>query len=64
MNWTAMFNRSGVVVESMSDDFGTMGVPGTWYRVTDETGRELLTTRNHCEAFRLYQQRASLASGV
>ena len=55
LSWTVECVRSGITVEEASDDYGLMGVPGTWYRV--RRGVEaLLTTRNRGDALRLYQR--------
>lgn len=64
MSWTVELIRSGITLESLSDDLGTLGVPGTWYRVSDGTERGLLTTRNRGDALRHFQRRAFKASGA
>ncbi|WP_458085751.1 hypothetical protein [Streptomyces malaysiensis] len=64
MSWTAEIIRAGIALESLSDDLGTLGVPGTWYRVSDGTERGLFTTRNRGDALRRFQQRVRLASGA
>ncbi|MFD5504639.1 hypothetical protein ACFWJS_33850 [Streptomyces sp. NPDC127061] len=64
MSWTAELNRSGITLESLSDDLGALGVPGTWYRVSDGTERGLLVTRNRGDALRLFQRRVSLVPRV
>lgn len=60
MQWTVESTRSGITLESLSDDLGTLGVPGTWYRVSDGTERGLLVTRNRGDALRLFQRRVRL----
>ncbi|MFJ3588633.1 hypothetical protein ACIQUY_04995 [Streptomyces sp. NPDC090231] len=63
MNWTTETLRSGISVDVASDDFGTLGVPGTWHRV--RRGSDiLLTTRNRGDALRLFQRQAFRASGA
>ncbi|MFF4836553.1 hypothetical protein [Streptomyces sp. NPDC001315] len=64
MNWTTETLRSGISLESLSDDLGVLGVPGTWYRVSDGTERGLFVTRNRGDALRLFQRRVRLASGA
>jgi hypothetical protein len=64
MSWTVEINRSGIALESLSDDLGTLGVPGTWYRVSDGTERGLFTTRNRGDALRRWQRRVRLVSGA
>jgi hypothetical protein len=63
MTWTAEIIRSGIALESLSDDLGTLGVPGTWYRVSDGTERGLLATRSRGDALRHFQRRVRLAQG-
>lgn len=61
--WMPESVRSGITLESLSDDLGTMGVPGTWYRVTDGTERGLLVTRSRGDALRRFQNRVRMAQG-
>lgn len=63
MKWTVELIRSGITLESLSDDLGTLGVPGTWYRVSDGTERGLRTTRSRGDALRLFQRRVRLTQG-
>jgi hypothetical protein len=60
MRWEPETTRAGITLESLSDDLGTLGVPGTWYRVSDGTERGLLTTRNRGDALRHFQRRVRL----
>lgn len=62
-DWKTETLRSGVALDVHSDDRGTMGVPGTWYRVR-QGSKVALTTRNRGDALRLFQRRAFLASGA
>ncbi|WP_030248272.1 hypothetical protein [Streptomyces sp. NRRL S-455] len=61
MNWTTETLRSGIALEVASDDHGTMGVPGTWYRVR-RGARVSVATRNRGDALRLFQRRVRVAS--
>lgn len=56
--WIVESAHAGITLEVLSDDLGTLGVPGTWYRVSNGTERKLLTTRNRGDALRAYQRRA------
>jgi hypothetical protein len=60
--WSTETVRAGIALQSFSDDLGTLGTPGTWYRVTDGTERGLFTTRNRGDALRRFQRRVRLAS--
>lgn len=62
MKWTIEAQRSGITLESLSDDLGILGAPGTWYRVSDGTERGLMTTRNRGDALRTYQRRTQSRS--
>ncbi|KUF18825.1 hypothetical protein [Streptomyces silvensis] len=64
MKWTVEFVRAGIRLESLSDDRGTLGTPGMWYRVSDGTERGLTTTRNRGDALRRFQRRVLRASGA
>lgn len=64
MNWTTETLRSGIKLESLSDDLGVLGTPGTWYRVSDGTERGLMTTRSRGDALRHFQRRVRLVSGA
>lgn len=64
MEWVTESNRAGIRLESLSDDLGVLGTPGTWYRVSDGTERGLVTTRNRGDALRLFQRRVRLVSGA
>jgi len=57
MRWETETTRAGITLESLSDDLGTLGVPGTWYRVSDGTERGLLVTRQRGDALRNFQRR-------
>jgi hypothetical protein len=59
--WTVEDTRAGITLESFSDDLGTLGTPGTWYRVSDGTERGLFVTRNRGDALRRFQARAGRA---
>jgi hypothetical protein len=63
MAWTTETLRWGVALDVSSDDFGVLGVPGTWYRVR-QGSKVALTTRNRGDALRLFQRRAFRASGA
>ncbi|MEU1037641.1 hypothetical protein [Streptomyces sp. NPDC005907] len=62
MNWTRETLRSGVELETASDDFGAMGTPGTWYRVR-QGERVSHPTRSRGDALRHFQRRVRLAQG-
>lgn len=59
--WTTETTRAGITLESLSDDLGVFGAPGTWYRVSDGTERKLLVTRNRGDALRHFQRRVRSA---
>jgi hypothetical protein len=63
MTWTTETLRSGIALEVASDDFGTMGVPGTWYRVRQD---DLVSraTRSRGDALRLFQRKVRLTQGA
>lgn len=62
-NWITETTRSGITMDTFSDDRGVLGVPGTWHRV--QRGSDLLlTTRNRGDALRLFQRQVRLASGA
>lgn len=60
MKWSVECLRSGVALETLSDDLGVLGTPGTWYRVSDGTERGLMATRNRGDALRHFQRRVRL----
>jgi len=62
MKWTTETLRSGVALEVASDDFGTTGTPGTWYRVR-QGERISHSTRSRGDALRLFQRRVRLTQG-
>jgi hypothetical protein len=62
-DWKTETLRSGVAMDVHSDDRGTRGVPGTWYRVR-QGSKVALTTRNRGDALRLFQRRVRLVSGA
>lgn len=62
-DWTAEAVRSGITRDVFSDDRGTLGVPGTWYRVR-RGSNILLTTRNRGDALRLFQRVVRRVSGA
>ncbi|MGX1133176.1 hypothetical protein RKD49_005366 [Streptomyces glaucescens] len=62
MKWTTECLRSGIKLESLSDDLGVLGTPGTWYRVSDGTERGLFTTRQRGDALRTFQRRVRLVA--
>ncbi|MGW4670092.1 hypothetical protein [Streptomyces sp. NPDC004324] len=63
MTWTTETLRSGIALEVASDDHGTMGIPGTWYRVR-QGERLSRPTRNRGDGLRLFQRRVRLASSA
>lgn len=63
MTWTTETLRSGIALEVASDDLGTMGVQGTWRRVS-QGDRVSHPMRNRGDALRLFQRRVRLTSGA
>jgi hypothetical protein len=59
MNWTTEILRSGVALDVASDDHGTQGTPGTWYRVR-QGARITGPTRNRGDALRTFQHQVRL----
>lgn len=57
MTWKTETMRAGISFQSMSDDRGVFGTPGTWYRVSDGTERGLRATRHRGDALRYFQSR-------
>lgn len=63
MNWTTEILRSGVSLDEASDDSGTHGIPGTWYRVC-WGGETIRTMRNRGDALMLFQRTVRYAAGA
>ncbi len=58
--WVVESARAGVTREVFNDGMGTLGVPGTWYRVSGGANRVPLVTRNRGDALRDFQRRVML----
>lgn len=55
LKWTVEMTRVGVELETVSDDFGILGTPGTWHRVR-QGERVSQPMRNRGDALRKFQR--------